>query len=523
MSIYGAFSPSMFGMRSQSHAMNTIGINLANANTGGYRAKETRFASLVSESLYHESDLGGPRPVDVQHVDRQGVIAASPSGSDLAISGSGFFALSEKFDLSGKMLYGRDGTFHMETVSDVTATADDGSTITVRDGYLADKNGYFVLGWPVDATGNFPTSGGTLQPLRIDPYAFDSDFTATSTTQFIANLPANLTPGTKESFTVNIVDSAGSRQPVTINFTKTSTQNQWEMSANTVAQVDTITLAGTPEAGDTYTVTVNGVTETYVAAGTEPNIDAIRDTMVASINANPMMAPTITATAGASGEIKITADAPGTAFTSATTAVDGGVNPDNTAATATTTANVSGTPTNVPATLTFDSNGQIVTPASVTLTSSFTGGSTSSFTVDVSELTQFAGDFVRHGFYEDGNSTARMESFEYDSTGRVIGTFDDNTQRALYKIPLAVFANANGLEERNGNTYLVTEQSGTADIVAAGSGGSGWYQPSARELSNVDIGAEFTTMILAQHIYNSSATAFRTVDEMTEVARDLKR
>ncbi len=522
MSIYGAFSPSVFGMMSQSHALNTIGTNLANANTGGYRARETRFATLVSETLFKESDLGGTRPVDIQHVDRQGILAASASHRDVGISGGGLFALSEKFDMSGKMLYGRDGTFHMETINDVSVIGDDGNTITVKDGYLADKNGYFVLGWTPDANGDFPASGGTLQPLRIDPYAFDTDFSPTTTTEFIANLPANLALNDTESFTVNIVDSAGNRKPVTMNFTRTGI-NQWEMSANSVSQVDTVTLAGTPEAGDTYTVTVDGNTVTYIAAGTEPNIDSIRDTLVASINADPMIAATVTATAGSTGEIRITADKPGTAFVSATTAVDAGINPDNTAVTAITTANVSGTPGGVPATLTFDKNGQIVTPATVTLTSTFTGGTTTSFTVDVSELTQFAGDFIRHSFKEDGNSTARMEDFQFDSTGRIVGTFDDQTQRVLYKVPLAVFANVNGLEEHSGNTYLVTDESGTGEVFAAGTSGAGFFQPSARELSNVDIGNEFTAMILTQHIYNSSATVFRTVDEMTEVARDLKR
>ncbi|MBC8158940.1 MAG: flagellar hook-basal body complex protein [Alphaproteobacteria bacterium] len=523
MSIYGAFSPSMFGMKSQSHAMNTIGVNLANANTGGYRARETRFASLVSESLFNESDLGGNRPVDVQHVDRQGILAASPSNKDVGISGNGFFILSDKFDMSGDILYGRDGTFHMETINDVAAVGDDGNAITVRDGYLADKNGHFVLGWTPDANGEFPVTGGTLAPLRIDPYAFATDFNATSTTQFIANLPANLAANETESFTVNIVDSAGNRQPVTINFTKTSTINQWEMTANSVAQVDTVTLVGTPEAGDSYSVTVDGNTVTYPVTGAEPNINAIRDSLVASINADPMIAAAATATAGANGEIKITSDKAGTAITSSATAVDGGATPDNTAAVATTTANVSGTPGNTPAVLTFDSLGQIVTPASVTLTSTFSGATTASFTVDVSELTQFAGDFIRHSFTEDGNSTARMEDFSYDSTGRIVGTFDDQTQRVLYKLPLAVFANANGLEERNGNTYRITTESGDALVAAAGQSGAGYLQPSARELSNVDIGSEFTTMILAQHVYNSSAKAFQTVDEMTEVARDLKR
>jgi len=39
----------------------------------------------------------------------------------------------------------------------------------------------------------------------------------------------------------------------------------------------------------------------------------------------------------------------------------------------------------------------------------------------------------------------------------------------------------------------------------------------------VDLADEFTLMIMTQNAYNSSATVFRTVDEMLQTARDLKR
>ena len=172
MGVYGAFSPSVFGMLSQSQALNTIGINIANVSTGGYRARETRFSTLLSESMFNESDLNGVRPQEIQRIDKQGLLQASDSPYDLGIAGRGFFILSDTFDQSGRTFYGRDGSFQMRTVNDISVTADDGSTITVRDGYLADKNGYFVLGWEPDANGQFPTSGGTLdapahRPLRL--------------------------------------------------------------------------------------------------------------------------------------------------------------------------------------------------------------------------------------------------------------------------------------------------------------------------------------------------------------------
>jgi len=181
---------------------------------------------------------------------------------DLGINGRGFFVLSDAFDGSGHTFYGRDGSFQMRTVNDVPVTADDGSTITVRDGYLADKNGYFVMGWAADANGAFPANGGTLQPLRIDSYAFTDRFVPTTTGILGVNLPSNATTGSRENYTVSMIDSAGAQQAVTFAFRKSHVANQWLMEAETsgapVAQVDTVTLSGTPEAGDIYSVTVNG-------------------------------------------------------------------------------------------------------------------------------------------------------------------------------------------------------------------------------------------------------------------------
>jgi len=46
--------------------------------------------------------------------------------------------------------------------------------------------------------------------------------------------------------------------------------------------------------------------------------------------------------------------------------------------------------------------------------------------------------------------------------------------------------------------------------------------PNTLELSNVDLATQFTQMIQVQQAYNSSATVFKTADEMLLVARDLK-
>ena len=743
MATYGAFSSSVLGMMSQSHALNTIGTNIANVNTGAYKKTETRFATLLSNPLFNQSDLGGITPKDYQMIDKPGPAMTTNRDMDVAINGHGFLVLSTA-QSGGSTYYGRDGSFTMTNSGTESVVADDGSNITINTSYLTDKNGYFVQGWTADATtGLFPTTG-TLSSLRMDEWAFVKNFQASTTAELAMNLPSTAVANDLHVHSVEVFDSKGSEQAVTMNFTKSSTNNQWSLTAITsqaaVAQVDTVTIGGATEAGDTYTITINGKVTTHTvvanetlttvrdglisainvtpttnalvtaAAGTAPGtitltskvagealtttaaavhggssvaqvdnitvggtveagdqytatingtaitytavggdtlnlvrdglialinangavngavtassggaaivtitsdaagtavttatsavhggsnvaqvdnvtigggadagdivratingtavdytvqggdtINLIRDGLIAAINANVTVNGAVTATNGGAGIVTITADTAGTAFTlassvptdggAATTAVAAAVTAnyvavadntatvanatanyvalnDNTATVAATTANVATTQTTAAQTLTFNAKGAISSTNPVTLALAFSNGGAATVAFDMSKVTQFAGDFTPYNYSKNGYGASQMTSATFDQTGHVIGFFEDLTSRAIYKLPLAGFGNVNGLEMKNGNVFAASEASGTARITEASAGGLGTFIPAAREMSNVDIADEFTLMIMTQNAYNSSATVFRTVDEMTQTARDLKR
>ena len=83
-----------------------------------------------------------------------------------------------------------------------------------------------------------------------------------------------------------------------------------------VAQVDSVTLTGTPVEGDTYSVTVNGSTFTYTAVSGDANLTSqkIRDELMTLVNASADVP--VTAKAGRNtGEILFVSDKPGTSFT----------------------------------------------------------------------------------------------------------------------------------------------------------------------------------------------------------------
>ena len=114
---YNLFQPATLGMKTQAHALTTIGNNVANVNTGGYKRTDTRFETMISNTLSNQSDLGGIKPKDYQRIDTQGYLSASSRDLDLAISGDGFFYVSPTITVSDEIFFTRNGSFNQRRVS----------------------------------------------------------------------------------------------------------------------------------------------------------------------------------------------------------------------------------------------------------------------------------------------------------------------------------------------------------------------------------------------------------------------
>ncbi|MCH7487430.1 MAG: flagellar hook-associated protein FlgK [Proteobacteria bacterium] len=93
-----------------------------------------------------------------------------------------------------------------------------------------------------------------------------------------------------------------------------------------------VTIAGTVETGDTYSVTINGTKVTYTVGGGDTTLADVRNGLFAAINANGTINTVVTAAAGTNdGEITITADTAGATFTITASATNNGVSADNSA------------------------------------------------------------------------------------------------------------------------------------------------------------------------------------------------
>ena len=148
----------------------------------------------------------------------------------------------------------------------------------------------------------------------------------------------------------------------------------------------------------------------------------------------------------------------------------------------------------------FDENGNYVPGTGISNVLSITrqnNSATSTITIDWANqlndktsatMSQFANPNNVEPSQQNGRGSGTLldNGLSVDEEGFIIGTFDNGDVVKLYQIPIAMFANINGLLEVNDGTYRITGDSGPAFLKAAGQGGAGQVIGRALEDSNAD-------------------------------------
>jgi flagellar hook protein FlgE len=175
--------------------------------------------------------------------------------------------------------------------------------------------------------------------------------------------------------------------------------------------------------------------------------------------------------------------------------------------------------TNVGQNFTFNSNGNLVSPAGGGITIpglTVNGQSVGNVSLNFASgaLTQFAsttgaatvGQITQNGF-----AAGQLQSVAINNSGTVVGTFSNGQNIDLAKITLSHFNGTNYLQALDGQAYAATEQSG-----AAIQGASGTIAGSSLEGSNTDIADEFTKLIVTQQAYSANTKVITTANDMVE-------
>lgn len=148
--------------------------------------------------------------------------------------------------------------------------------------------------------------------------------------------------------------------------------------------------------------------------------------------------------------------------------------------------------------------------------------------LDLSKITQVAMTGVNNesnvrAYEQDGYEAGDLEAFNVDNLGTVTAFYTNGQQKAVGQVALATFANPAGLLRDQNSNWMESSNSGMARFGAPGTADRGIIAPSRLEMSNVDLSAEFTEMIVTQRGFQANSRTITTTDELLQELVNLKR
>jgi flagellar hook protein FlgE len=213
-----SFGIALSGINAAQSDLNVTANNIANSNTTGFKQSRSEFAELFAVSPQGVSQTQNGAGVKIANVAQQftqGNIEATNNSLDLAISGQGFFILSD----AGDSAYTRAGSFQTDS-----------------SGYVVNPEGQRLQVYPPTLNGAFNTT--SLSDLRL--VTGDSAPSATTTADITFNLPSNVAPPSVATFdpanansynnstSMTVYDSLGAVHTASMYFVKTATANTWD-------------------------------------------------------------------------------------------------------------------------------------------------------------------------------------------------------------------------------------------------------------------------------------------------------
>jgi flagellar hook protein FlgE len=551
------------GLINMQTAMDVIGNNIANVNTTGFKSSSVNFADILSQTIQGASSpqgtTGGTNPeqvglgMSVASVSTNftdGNFESTGNPDDMALSGSGFFVLQN----GNSQVYTRAGSFTQDSA-----------------GNFVSPDGYKLMGWVADASGNVNT-GGALQAITIPTGTAMASQASTEITM-TKNLNGDAAVGYSYTGTSAITDSLGTQHTVDTTYYKVavnpttqsstwltyssvsdptvsgSVANQWQevtFDANgALQQVQSIpdSTAALSKATDTLSLTGLNLDPTASSTSTQ-DFSAIAngkpENFALAFTANSSATNTwnytlsqVGGTATTSGVVKYTGTVPTGAYTfyesdgttPAPTLTAGDLTVTTGSPLTSTTAPTAGVFSVSPAETANTAAATAAGTSAVAFTAQFTNGSSAvSITRNLSQLTQYGG-LGASTILEtsDGYPAGTLTSSALGSGGVITGSYSNGQKRTLAEVALANFTNPGGLTEDGSNNYVVSNNSGNPQIGAANTGGLGTITGSGLEMSNVDLAQEFSNMIITERGYQANSKIITTSDEMLQTLNSLKQ
>lgn len=178
------------GLAAQTQALELVANNLANLGTAGYRGQQATFRSLLAgggtvawnplnAAVNDFGVLGGSR-VDLA----SGSLAATGNPLDLAVAGTGFFAVQS----AAGVVYTRNGGFHATPTGQLVTAQ--GDAVLGEQGPITLPNGAVA----VSADGTLSVDGAVVAQVRLAEFSPDTSLRAVGNALYAAPAGAALPP-----------------------------------------------------------------------------------------------------------------------------------------------------------------------------------------------------------------------------------------------------------------------------------------------------------------------------------------
>jgi len=281
MGLAGARNSAVTGLQAQSTNISISADNIANASTPGYKALTGQFSTLVTGGNSSAGYSSGGVSINAKtFVETQGLIESTGRVTDLAISGTGFFAVQ---DASSSLFLTRAGSFDIDNA-----------------GQLVNAAGYTLLGWPLDNDGLRPGQTGNANTTAAE----STDSLVTVDTDSASGAAAATTT---VSVGMNLNAGEATFQGATLIMEPVSTGENADVSQSDILVPNT---TGMTE-GDRISFTANGVKSTFEYGGFATSGDLAEDAIFGASTATTVF--TTGSTLANGDKFKITTTSSGAA------------------------------------------------------------------------------------------------------------------------------------------------------------------------------------------------------------------
>jgi len=210
MSLYGVLRSGVSGMTAQSNKLGTVAENIQNSGTNGYKRASTEFSSLILPSSEGAYNSGSVTSAVRYTISDQGPISYTTSATDLAISGNGFFVVS---DPKGTPYLTRAGNFVV-----------DGKT-----GNLLNSAGFTLMGFNLGDGATTASLNSLDGMVPVNLASFGMQASASTNGTFTGNLPYGAEVGATKQSSLQVYDNVGN--PVKIGIMLEKVDNTtWTMT-----------------------------------------------------------------------------------------------------------------------------------------------------------------------------------------------------------------------------------------------------------------------------------------------------